>query len=112
MEKLKDFLTYGVVLGLMIAFYIWGYRAGRTYEKTLRDEAVELSHVIRLREVCERQYVMRDVGYYKGKVDNIRGDLTIDAEKLYYRWYAHCLAAGRRVDPNIIHWEDTQDVTK
>ena len=98
-QRTKDFLVYVVIGSLFITFYVWGYITGT--ERARRTETI-----VRLREVCERQRVMRDVGFYTGNIDNIRGEQTIIAEKKYYRWYNHCMAAGKRVDPNIIEWED------
>jgi len=101
-QRIKDIFVYLVIGALFVAFYVWGYNTG--VERTKRVESI-----VRLREVCERQRVMQDVGFYTGDIDNVRGDLTIAAEKKYYRWYAHCIAAGKRVDPNVIYWEDADD---
>jgi len=99
-QQIKDLLVYAVIGVLFVTMYVWGYSTG--IEHTRRVESI-----VRLRTVCERQRVMRDVGFYTGDIDNVRGDLTIAAEKQYYRWYAHCMAAGKRVDPNVIEWENT-----
>lgn len=102
LKKINLALVVACVVGLCVFAYIQGYAFGYV---TGQSDAHSYT-VGRLRTTCERQYVMRDLGFYTGNIDNVRGDLTIAAEKRYFRWYGHCAAAGKRVDPNIIHWED------
>ena len=101
-KKINSILFYGCALAFLMLMYVWGYNAGRTQGRidTLSYEAG------RLRMTCERQRVMQDLSFYTGDIDGTRGPLTITAEDRYFRWYGHCMAAGKRVDPNIIHWEE------
>ncbi len=96
-------LAFGVVM--FINGYIWGFEDG--YNTGVEFEIL----VPQLRTMCQRQHLLQDVGFYTGKINGIRGDLTITAEEKYYRWYGHCIAAGKRVDPNIISWEDNLDAS-
>lgn len=105
LQRIKDAPVYIVIGVLFVAMYLWGVYEGRQWERNLHPP----ESIVRLREVCERQRIMRDVGFYTGDIDNVRGDLTVTAEKQYYRWYAHCIAAGKRIDPNVIFWEDSLD---
>ena len=90
MKKSDTCHLYIWLFAFMTTLVIWGYVEGRQYERSSHLPET----IVRVREVC---------------------DLTITAEKKYYRWYGHCIVAGKRVDPNIIYWEDTvreEDTTK
>lgn len=93
-------LVFMLILSICLyMLYTVGYKDGQKAPRAI-------SGVERLYTISERQYILKDLGFYKGPIDGLRGTLTIDAEKLYYRWYGHCMAAGKRVDPNILEWED------
>lgn len=99
LKKIPNVIYIGV---LLVAVHLWGGLIGYRYGHAAAS-AYEFG---RLRTTCERQRVMQDLSFYTGSIDGTRGPLTITAEERYFRWYGHCVAAGKRVDPNIVFWEE------
>lgn len=94
-----------VVLLIMIIMVcsVLGWLAGK--QDALNHIDTLAWRTYRLRSMHERQRYLRDLTFYTYTIDGIRGEKTIAAETLYEEWFGYCMAAGHRVDPNIVYWK-------
>ena len=70
-----------------------GIQVGRREVAAAAVPVVDANCPPRFYTTLERQRIMRDLGFYHGKIDGLRGPLTIAAEKQYAEWYNSQMAA-------------------
>ncbi len=108
LQSIKTLLALAIVIGLTVYFTMkWnvfsppeqGAEVSRTEAPVLNsfssppsEAATSDKLVARFYSCIEKQRIMRDEGFYHGKIDGDRGPLTISAEKkhatLYMDWCA------------------------